>query len=269
MSARPASALLGLAVLGAVACAGELPPIAHPRAASVSLGVNEDAARARFGRRRYDPLAQSERLHGAVARITVVHADGVSRGSGVAFCQVGRIVYVLTARHVATGEGRPDATGHERRFAFVERIELDFFRNTLPSVVGSEQDFAMRGVEGLDAALMQIELPREADRVPSLAVGRSAALRHGDPVRTLGYSWDALDDWAPQDGRVQDVGSFLGYAPAVSQGYSGGPVFDGQDRLVALNTHVEAGRTTWALPLERVLPAVREWVDPACPRLGP
>jgi S1-C subfamily serine protease len=261
--ARTLGALGLAAALGGCAAPGEYGPIAHPLAGSERLAVNSASASANFERRRYDPGSDAERAYGAVPKIAVSYADGSASGSGIAFCQVGRRVYLLTARHVATGR----RTNAEPRPYRGVSYRLSFYRNEVPELAGSERELAVREIGELDLALLVADLPSAATRVPPLRIGRARALRPGDPVTTLGYSMDELAEWVAVEGSVRAVGTFLDYRPPLSQGFSGGPVFDAEGRVVGLNVEVQGGAFARALPMEVVMPAVRALVDPACPRL--
>lgn len=262
LTGRRAATLLLAAVLG---CAGEGPPpgpIVHPRAGSQLLGVNAMESQSSFARRRYDPKSDAERLHVAVPKIAVSYHGGSANGSGVAFCQVGRRLFVLTARHVATGRRRSG----EDRYRMV-RYGLSFYRGEIPELTGAERDFDVREIGDIDLALLFVELPNDGYKVPPLRIGRASSLGAGAPVQTLGYSMDELADWVSIQGRVRSAGDYLDYDPPLSQGFSGGPVFDQEGRLVGLNVEVQGSSFSRALPMEQVVPAVRALVDPACPSL--
>lgn len=260
---------LSAALLASACAAAPYPAIQHPLAASGALGVRDAQHEATFERLAHDPRAEREAVLQLVVRVTVEYRGGLAHGSGIVLCQAGRDLYVLTARHVLTGAGRPGRETGQKRFAWVSGYTFTFYRNALPALSGPLEQFYVREVPEADLALVRARLPEDSLRLPRLRVGRARALAPGDRVRTVGFSLDEQTEWLALEGSVAGVGAgTLSYLPGVSQGYSGGPVLDPEDRLVGINTHVERdgnAARTHALPAEDALGHVRKWVASACP----
>lgn len=251
---------------GVVACAGSAPEpvlLSHPKAHSSSLGVRDNQYAATFQENAFDEASEREDLAGAVVRIVVTHLEGVAMGSGVAFCQEGSRAYILSAQHVLTGVAGTASASDPFE---VESIAVEFYRNGLPPVQAPLEELFVRHVPGRDLSLLRVELPYASARLPRVRIGRADRLGRGSEVRTVGYSKDAQLEWRPQHGTVRGFGEFLEYGPKVSQGYSGAPVVDAEDRLVGLNTRTSRDGVSVAIPIEDALAEVRRWVPPVCPQ---
>ena len=206
--------------------------------------------------------ADVEALKAATVKITVAHASGSSRGSGIILCQLGTRVDILTAKHVLTGQGLFDESGvpFGERFRDLRATEIAFYRNRLlpvrflpadPRVLVQKatfKDLALITLEGIEARLTVARL------------GASSALATGDEIQAVGH----LDvDWDGTTGSVRSTGEFLRHSAAIDGGYSGGPVANAAGEVVGVNIQTLRG-VARAVPIEEAMRTVRPWIPPSC-----
>jgi len=236
--------------------------VPHPEAKSEVLGVRGGLHAATFQQLSLDPKSATESVHAVVVRIATEHMDGTAWGSGIVVCQSGTNAFVLTARHVLTGD---DGAGGGDSY-FVDGYRFEFFRNVIQPVSGSPEALTVRLVDGADLALVQLPLPRSSVPFTPIRLGRAAVLHAGDRVRTVGNPAGGVANWQYQSGRVIASNGLLEYTPVVPKGFSGGPVVDQSDQLVGINTRNQLRKTATAIPIESAYERVRAWLPASCPR---
>ncbi len=116
--------------------------------------------------------------------------------------------------------------------------------------------------ETLDLAALAIT----AHDLPTITLGNSRQLRPGDWVVAIGHPWGVVG--AASAGIVIDVGQPLelpGYPGELVQvglqlrpGHSGGPMVDGNGRLVGINTMLAGPQVGLAIPLHTVKQFLRD-----------
>ena len=108
--------------------------------------------------------------------------------------------------------------------------------------------------ETVDLAALYIP----ANQLPTIALGHSSQLKAGDWVVAVGHPWGVVG--AAAAGTVIAVGQPLeqnGYQGALVQlgiqlrpGHSGGPLVDGNGRLVGINTMISGPQVGLAVPVD-------------------
>ena len=150
------------------------------------------------------------------ATVSLRAARGGGSGSGVIVNEKGLI---LTAAHVTDVM----KTGVIVIFPDGKRVK--------GKVLGADYD--------RDAAMVQIT---EEGKYPFVALGKSKGLRRNDWAIALGHAggFDALRTPPVRLGRVLRSGRFLETDAAVVGGDSGGPLFDGEGKLIGIHSNIGA-----------------------------
>jgi serine protease Do len=168
-----------------------------------------------------------------VARKSLVQVRSGRKGSGA-----GTILHpdglVVTNAHVVQGKS-PEITLWDDRSFRAKILATD--RN-------------------VDLALMSVK----ADELPALELGNGTELRPGQWVIALGHPWGVKG--ATTAGMVIAVGQPLegtGYSGELIQvglhlrpGHSGGPMVDGNGRLVGINTMIAGPYVGLAVPIQTI-----------------
>jgi len=107
--------------------------------------------------------------------------------------------------------------------------------------------------ESLDLAALSIA----AHNLPTMELGSSRRLRAGDWVIAIGHPWGVVG--AASAGTVIDVGvplelprypgDLIQVGLQLRPGHSGGPMVDGNGRLVGINTMIAGPQVGLAIPL--------------------
>ena len=188
-----------LAVLVAVAaCAGN----AHPAP-----------------RTRLSPKEIVERSKPAIVRVESTY-EGGGGGVGTGFA-VRKDGLIATNLHVVTGAST------------IKVILLDQSEHAVESVLGWDAD--------RDLALIRIAVPKEG--MPTLTIGDSDAVSAGDPVLAIGNPLGVLD-YTVSDGLISSVRAVspaltvLQISAPISQGSSGGPLFNPYGEVIGIATAI-------------------------------
>jgi S1-C subfamily serine protease len=122
--------------------------------------------------------------------------------------------------------------------------------------------------DGLDVAVLQIETPDgELPELHPIELGDSLALRPGQWVMAMGYSWGVAG--AAAGGIVIGAGPDLPESPGIGRdwiavdlslrpGYSGGPLVDHQGRLIGMSTMMAGLDVGMAVPAHVIKEFVKE-----------
>ncbi|MCP4424725.1 MAG: trypsin-like serine protease [Chloroflexi bacterium] len=158
---------------------------------------------------------------------------------------------ILTNAHVVTGErrGRPKA---------------------LNVVLGDGCAFPAQ-LLAHDSQLDLAALAVNASNLPTIELGNSRKLRSGDWVTALGHPWGVVG--ATSAGMVIDVGvppelprypgDLIQVGLQLRPGHSGGPLVDGNGRLVGINTMIAGPQVGLAIPLYIVKKFLQEKIGKA------
>jgi S1-C subfamily serine protease len=257
-------------LLGPAGCAPSAGQrVVHPAATSTTLGVGDrstvDATERKFAYDSNDKFAiHAESLKARVVRIEVQHATGTAVGSGVVLCVSRGTVFVLTANHVLTGGGPPNEWGETPEpFRGVRAVEVSFYKKSPRAVSGLPRVLVAFQDPKHDVALLRFALASQATAPVVARPGSPGSVRTGDTIRSFGHSTVADKEWLPATGTVSEVRDFIIFQPALSTGYSGGPVFDVAGLLVGINSHVLADITE-AVPIDAALAAVASGLPTDC-----
>jgi serine protease Do len=116
--------------------------------------------------------------------------------------------------------------------------------------------------ESLDLAALAIE----AEGLPTIELGRSQSLKAGQWVVAIGHPWGVLG--AASAGAVIDVGvpiemanlsiELIQVGLQLRPGHSGGPLVDGNGRLVGINTMISGPQVGLAIPIHIVKKFLKE-----------
>ncbi len=116
--------------------------------------------------------------------------------------------------------------------------------------------------ETLDLAALAIE----AHDLPTVELGSSRSLRAGDWVIAVGHPWGVVG--VASAGTVIDVGvpvelprypgDLIQVGLQLRPGHSGGPMVDGNGRLVGINTMIAGPQVGLAIPLHTVKQFLRD-----------
>lgn len=209
-------------------------------------------------------------------------------GSGVLVCYAEDTAYVLTARHVIYGDRRSTLD--------LAKIRISFYRDLFPPV---EQVFATAdddlddnadstaivAAPAITRTPVQDRDGRELDLLllafkpkgsPSLArpgiVPRTAEGFQGGewrnrPVTAVGWpiTKRRADTWAVVSGRIIDpfrAGDLLFHDAEISDGFSGGPLYDDTGALIGIN--LSEREESRALAIDSVLDAIKLKVPAEC-----
>jgi S1-C subfamily serine protease len=116
-----------------------------------------------------------------------------------------------------------------------------------------------------DKALDLAALSVEAQNLPTIALGNARTLQPGTWVMALGHPWGVQG--AVSAGVVIDVGvppelpargEFVQVGLQLRPGHSGGPLVDGQGRLVGINTMITGPEVGLAVPVHVIKRFLRE-----------
>lgn len=110
-----------------------------------------------------------------------------------------------------------------------------------------------------DLALLQV-----AERLPGVKFGDSSTVRVGDPVQAIHSTGKSTSGRVTALARRVEVNEWQSYEnliqndAALSPGDSGGPLIDGQGRMIGVNIAIRAGREriAFALPINDVIPVI-------------
>jgi len=110
--------------------------------------------------------------------------------------------------------------------------------------------------EQLDLAVVAVD----ANNLPTIPLGNGKQLRAGQMVVALGHPWGIIG--ATTAGMVITVGRPMGGIPYDGEmiqvgcwlrpGHSGGPMVDGQGKLVGINTMISGPKVGMAVPIQVV-----------------
>lgn len=116
--------------------------------------------------------------------------------------------------------------------------------------------------EALDLAALAVD----AHDLPTVKLGNSRRLRAGDWVIAVGHPWGVLG--AASAGTVIDVGvplelprypgDLIQVGLQLRPGHSGGPMVEGNGRLVGINTMIAGPQVGLAIPLHTVKQFLRD-----------
>ena len=266
-----ASMLAGAAIVGGITLAlddgggGDDAPSTAVRTQPVSDG-NENSGAAASGT---DLTALYERVRPSVVRITTgdVGEDPFSRGreglgSGVVLDESG---HILTNDHVVRGFDQVTVTFHDGSTAKAD-------------VVGTDP--------GNDIALIKADASE--DQLQPAELGDSGNLRVGSMVAALGNPFgldgtfttgviSGVNRTLPSSANGRPIRGLIQTDAAVNPGNSGGALFDGEGRVIGINTAIEnpngngfAG-VAYAVPINTPKRFLTELVDGETiehPRLG-
>jgi serine protease Do len=178
-------------------------------------------------------------VNGRVGQLT----SSRSQGAGTIWHEDGLI---LTNAHVVTG-GR---NGHPKAL----NVILSDGRSFPAHLLAHDSQ--------LDLAALSIK----ASNLPTIALGDSHKLRSGDWVAALGHPWGIVG--ATSAGMVIDVGvplelprypgDLIQVGLQLRPGHSGGPLVDGNGRLVGINTMIAGPQVGLAIPIHIVKEFLRE-----------
>jgi S1-C subfamily serine protease len=117
-----------------------------------------------------------------------------------------------------------------------------------------------------DSQLDLAALAIKSSNLPTTALGNSRRLRPGDWVTALGHPWGVVG--AASAGMVIDVGvplelprypgDLIQVGLQLRPGHSGGPLVDGNGRLVGINTMIAGPQVGLAIPIHVVKEFLRE-----------
>lgn len=169
--------------------------------------------------------------------------NGRSQGAGTIWHEDGLI---LTNAHVVSG-GRG---GHPKAL----NVILSDGRSFPAQLLAHDSQ--------LDLAALAIQ----ASNLLTIALGDSRRLRPGDWVTALGHPWGVVG--AASAGIVIDVGvplelprypgDLIQVGLQLRPGHSGGPLVDGNGRLVGINTMIAGPQVGLAIPIHTVKEFLRE-----------
>lgn len=121
--------------------------------------------------------------------------------------------------------------------------------------------------EGYDAQIIALDKERDiaalriqAENLPIIRVGSSAALHSGQWLMALGHPWGVLDsltagvvigtgDKLPE---VGDNREWLALDMKMRPGHSGGPLFNEMGEIVGINTMIRGPEVSYAIPVDAV-----------------
>ncbi len=125
--------------------------------------------------------------------------------------------------------------------------------------------------EALDLAALSID----AHELPTIELGNSRQLRPGHWVIAIGHPWGVLG--AASAGTVIDVGvplelprypgDLIQVGLQLRPGHSGGPMVDGNGRLVGINTMIAGPQVGLAIPLHTAKQFLRDHLGRASEKL--
>ncbi len=224
-----------------------------------------------------NPERQLTRLKRQTVMITVTLRDGtMEHGAGVVLCQKSGRGHVLTTYRVLAGE----MPGVRRSLRRPARTVIRFYDDTIPAVI-DDRATGKRVVtfqQMPDQGLVLLSFSLRSKLKATATLGRPIRReQEGDQVIfTVGYRKSSMETWAEERGTLlTEDDRFLRHSVPVADGFFGGPVFNHEGALIAINTERVARQAQgeeasgWygqALSVEEVLPAIDKWVPARCLR---
>jgi tetratricopeptide (TPR) repeat protein len=210
------------------------PTLAHPKFENYSLAARrklnlpaDKSAKSGGGTQEKTPIATSSLTASNVYRIAaqttvLINGQGGATGSGVIISQNGTTYYVLTAKHVVESLVRA-------------------------AVVVGEQNYPLENnqvqkLADLDLAVVQF---KSDDRLNVALLGNSKQVNQGENIYVSG--WPAIDQAITKSSHLVTEGRLAGIRPGNGDGYellysnstgpgmSGGPIFDGNGRVIGIH----------------------------------
>lgn len=172
---------------------------------------------------------------------TVKIKAGDEIGSGVLLCKnkKGDSLYILTAKHIFESS--------------YDNIRVEFYKEYCNSIDLNQKEIKILRSEKLDIALLSIRIAgMPSCSLEFIKIGNSDALKNGQQVFTTGHVvGENPVSWAYQKGEINTDPStteYITHTADISEGYSGGPLVNGQGELIGINTQV-AGNYAKAIPI--------------------
>ncbi|WP_375496211.1 tetratricopeptide repeat protein, partial [uncultured Nostoc sp.] len=193
-----------------------------------------------------------------VVRITAEFStrerQGIETGTGIIIHREGNRILILTNRHIIF-DGKEQG----------KNIQVGFFSSPPPNRVRMRRDaklFKTTPDEQIDLAVLEVisNLPEDIQPLPIA----STTITPKMPVRIIGHSAKRAEDksWSMESGQISSYNNQrleISQA-ALERGFSGGPVFDPQNRLLGIVVTGKTGETiNFAYPMSVIQKTLLNW----------
>lgn len=198
----------------------------------------------------------------SIVKVIVKTSSSSGSGTGWIVKQDGSKAYVVTNRHVVSGQDRYSTSNAQ--------IEIEYYSNPLPGQFRRRQQArvirATAPEEWLDLAVLEVNFP--PPDIKPLSIASTSPLL-GLPVRTIGHPQSG-EDWTTFAGEIFGQSEQeIRFSAALTSGVSGGPVLNPQNQVIGVavkaSTLCQTTESAWSLgcgmafPIKLVKEKLYDW----------